>query len=72
MKKSVLILIFALMFACVYGQNSQGCYGGYRSKGIAAYNGGKYEEAKKYFAAILSGACPDDTPANHDVNSWVI
>jgi hypothetical protein len=73
MKKSILLLIFGLTMVCAYAQeNWSECYKTYHDNGVAAYNDGRYEDAKKLFSSIVNGDCVSkDIPANNDIDSWI-
>ncbi|MDY4149109.1 MAG: hypothetical protein SOY26_05100 [Paludibacteraceae bacterium] len=66
MKSRLLCLLVLCSMSII---SSAQCYTTHRADGIAAYNQGRYAEAKKHFEYILS-SCPDK-PANNDVQSWI-
>ncbi len=65
--KRYLIIIFSLLFFALHGF-AQDCYSDNRSKGVSAYNNGKYAEAKRYFQSAQN--C-DMKPKQNDVASWI-
>lgn len=68
MKKTITLLLLPLLFIATSIAQTN-CYTTHRADGIAAYNQGRYAEAKKHFEYILS-SCPDK-PANNDIQSWI-
>ena len=66
MKSRLLCLLVLCSMSII---SSAQCYTTHRADGIAAYNQGRYAEAKKHFEYILS-SCPDK-PANNDIQSWI-
>ena len=65
--KKLFITIVSLLFFAMYGV-AQDCYSDNRSKGVSAYNSGKYAEAKKYFQSAQN--C-DMKPKQNDVTDWI-
>lgn len=65
--KKILLTIVSLVFFVMYGM-TQDCYSDNRTKGVSAYNNGKYAEAKKYFQSAQN--C-DMKPRQNDVAEWI-
>ena len=65
--KRFFIIIFSLLFFAIHSF-AQDCYSDNRSQGVAAYNNGKYAEAKKYFQSAQN--C-DMKPRQNDVADWI-
>ncbi len=61
-------LLGTLMLLFVANIFAQDCYSDNRSKGVSAYNNGKYAEAKKYFQSAQN--C-DMKPRQNDVADWI-
>jgi TPR repeat protein len=66
MKRYYFLIVIVLL--CANPVLAQDCYEKTRSKGIGAYNNGKYKEAKEYFDFAKS--C-DDKPANNDLQARI-
>ena len=65
-KKYILLILSILAFAI--NAIAQDCYSDNRSKGVSAYNSGKYAEAEKYFQSAQN--C-DMKPKQNDLASWI-
>jgi TPR repeat protein len=66
MKKYCFLLV--ALWLSMLSVLAQDCYEKTRSKGIAAYESGKYPDAKSYFE--FAESCPDK-PAGHDLQAWI-